>query len=238
MFFVPESPAVEQQAASNQIAEQSESVLSPQWVGPLAIACCFTIFQQFTGVNAIVANLSDLFKKAGSQLQPEWAAAIATSAQVLACLVAGVLIEKLGRRPVWGISFGAITLADLAYGFCTAPHLAEKVPKAVPIVVLFIHLFAFGLGAGPIPWFIVSEMFPTAVRASANSIAASCNWLFAFIVLLAFPSLQNSFGVWGAFILFAAISLAGTLFGVFFVKNPQPTESSFHKDIYDDLVSS
>jgi MFS family permease len=213
-------------------------VLSSKWIHPLAIVCCFTIFQQFTGVNAIVANLAELFKEAGSSLEPEWAAAIATSAQVIACLFAGICIEKLGRRPVWGLSFGFITIADFAYGICTYPSLADKVPKWVPIAVLFVHLFAFGLGAGPIPWFIASEMFPVVVRASANSIAASCNWLFAFVVLLGFPSLEDAFGIWGSFLLFAAISLAGTLFGGFFVKNPDTEEERVHKDIYDDLVSN
>jgi MFS family permease len=238
MIAVPESPAVLQQATTVRDADQEESVLSAKWIHPLAIVCFFTIFQQFTGINAIVANLSQLFKEAGSSLQPEWAAAIATSAQVVACLVTGFAIEKFGRRPIWGVSFGFITIADFAYGICTYPKLAPKVPHAVPIIVLFVHLFAFGLGAGPIPWFIASEMFPVVVRASANAIAASCNWLFAFIVLLAFPSLKDAFGMWGSFLFFAAVSLAGTLFGGFFVKNPQPEEERVHKDIYDDLVSN
>jgi MFS family permease len=237
MFAVPESPAVEQQATAIQIDEQTESVLSAKWAHALAVSCCFTIFQQFTAVNAIVANLASLFKQAGVELKAEWASAIATSAQVIACLVAGFLIEALGRRLMWAISFGAITVADFAYGLCRYPSFADKVASVIPIVILFIHLFAFGLGAGPIPWFIVSEMFPTVVRASANSIAASCNWLFAFIVLLAFPSMQESLGTWGSFLFFAAVSLAGTLFGLFFVSKAQPTDETEHKEIWDELAS-
>jgi hypothetical protein len=112
------------------------------------------------------------------------------------------------------------------------------VNRYVPIAILFVHLFAFGLGAGPIPWFIVAETFPTVVRASANAVAAACNWLFASVVLFAFPTLESQFGEWGSFLLFGVVSCAGTAFGLAFVTDPRIEESKFHRDIYDDVVSN
>jgi MFS family permease len=237
MLAVPESPAVADPSII-QSAEASQSVCSRRWMAPLAIACAFTIFQQFTGVNAIITNLQELFHGAGIEWKDSYAAALATSAQVIACFVAGPAIAKAGRRVIWGISFAFIAIADIAYGVTQYSSVFPHVPKSVPIIILFVHLFAFGLGAGPIPWFIVAEMFPTVVRASANGVAATCNWLFASIVLLTFPSLEKQFGEWGSFLLFGVISCAGTAFGLVFVTDPKPEESQFHRDIYDDLVSN
>jgi hypothetical protein len=76
------------------------------------------------GVNAIITNLVELFQAAEFPLKETYAAAIATSAQAIACLAAGPAIERAGRRVIWAVSFGLVTLADVAYAVSRYPSLA------------------------------------------------------------------------------------------------------------------
>jgi MFS family permease len=218
VWLVPESPA-----ESGDESESSESVFSAGHFCSLLVCIGFMFFQQFSGINAILTNLTDLFTRAGVALESGYASAIAAIAQVIACLVAGFLIETLGRRVVWIASFGLITVTDLLYGIYEIPSVRDSgvFPTWLPIFVIFLNLLGFGAGAGPIPWFIVAEMFPDSVRPTAVSIVSTSNWIFAFAVLQLFPEIQKGMNLWGCFVLFAALSLVGTVFGLFYVRNPE-----------------
>jgi MFS family permease len=233
VWLVPESPATGQVGnASDQGEDSGETVFSKTYICPLLVCIAFMFFQQLSGINAILTNLGDLFSRAGVTLETGYASAIAAIAQVIACLAAGFLIEKFGRRVVWIISFGMITVTDLLYGIYELPKLRDNdtFPTWFPILVIFLNLLGFVAGAGPIPWFIVAEMFPDSVRPSAVSIVSTSNWVFAFAVLQLFPEMQKGLELWGCFILFAVVSLIGTIFGLFYVKNPEIAEDKSPKD--------
>jgi MFS family permease len=178
-------------------------------------------FQQMTGVNAIITNLTDLFRQAHVPAQiAKYASPIAGSAQVIACVCAGPLVQMLGRKAVWIVSLAGITLTDVLYALYQNQSVGGRFPNWLPIVVVFAHLFAFGLGIGPIPWFFIPEMFPADIRPMANSIATSSNWMFAFLVIVCFPKLREAIGDWVVFVMFAAVSFGATMFGAVFVKDP------------------
>lgn len=236
VWLIPESPVVTNGGQSNGGSESACVIFSKEWIGKLVVCMMFMFFQQFSGVNAILTNLTTLFNDAGVSLESGIASAISSIAQVIAVLIGGFLIEKLGRKVVWIMSFGGVALMDLLYALCRHDTLKEKFPSWFPIVVIFIFLLAFGLGAGPIPWFIVSEMFPSAIRPPAQSAVSVSNWTLAFIVIQVFPYMQSSMKDFGCFLLFAVCSFIGTIFGLFYVKNPEPERDGFHQ--YDDLASA
>jgi SP family facilitated glucose transporter-like MFS transporter 8 len=245
VWIVPESPAVVQETTiSLQTTEPEETVFSGVYLCPLCVTIGFMFFQQLSGINAILTNLTDLFTEAGIDLDTGYASAIAAVAQVIACLAAGFIIEKLGRKVVWVASFGLITFTDFLYGLSEVPKFKDNhtFPTWFPILIIFLNLLGFGLGAGPIPWFIVSEMFPASVRATAVSISSTSNWIIAFAVLQVFPEMRKGLGLWGCFILFAAVSLVATIFGIFYVKNPEAAEEKLQQQrssgsMYEDVVA-
>jgi MFS family permease len=234
VWFVPESPASEE----DHTGQTSEGACSPQWIGSTFAGCLFLVFQQLSGINAILTNQAELFGDVG--MDKHIASAVSSSAQVIACLFSGPSIQLLGRKVVWIISLALIVATDAFFGVTQKPSIkdAKTFPPIVPVIIVFLNLLGFGLGAGPIPWFIVPEMFAknASVRATAVSLATCTNWVFSFIVIIGFPYLSDWMGLWATFFIFAGVSAVGIVFGVLAVKDPenvqQPTKSDY------DLVSN
>jgi MFS family permease len=169
-----------------------------------------------------------------------YSGAIAASAQVLGCLFAGSLIQAFGRGIIWIISLATIAVTDLILSVSQEQSSNDKFPRWIAIFVMFINMLAFGIGAGPIPWFNIPEMFPPAVRPAATSIGVLSNWIFTFTVIVTFPPFSEKTNKWGVFLFFAIISFAGVIFGFFYVKDPeteQMKEDSLGTAIYDGLDS-
>lgn len=56
----------------------------------------------------------------------------------------------------------------------------------ISIVAIFAFVAFFEIGPGPIPWFIVAELFSQGPRPSAFAVAGLCNWTANFIVGMCF----------------------------------------------------
>jgi MFS family permease len=181
------------------------------------------LFQQLSGINAILTNLKGLLQDAKVRLDSGYAGAISSSAQVIACAVAGILIQKFGRKVIWVISFGGIAITDILYGVTEVPHVKNqgkhKIPPEVALVVIFVNLFCFGVGAGPIPWFIVPELFESSVRSLSCTIVSVTNWVFTFAILMGFDFVKGTkLGLSGCMFIFGAVSVVSTIFGFVYVK--------------------
>jgi SP family galactose:H+ symporter-like MFS transporter len=188
---------------------------------PLAVALGLAIFQQITGINAIIYYANQIFDSAGFST-PEAQTTATTWAvggvNVAATFIAIAFIDKLGRRPlllaglvgmglallVVGIAFLSIE-AQPAAAASASPTLAGIVTLAA--LVVFIISFAFSLG--PVTWTVINEVFPGRVRGRAVAVATAVNWGAAFLVSQFFLTLINAIGTSATFWLFAFFCLAG-----------------------------
>lgn len=94
-----------------------------------------------------------------------------------------------------------------------------KWSNILPLICIFTYNFGFGLGLGSIPWFLVFDLFDEQVREIGNTICVVSNWSFAFIIVMLFPSMKESLGMFGVMMLFAAVCFIAIIFGIFFVHN-------------------
>jgi MFS family permease len=231
IWLIPDSPASLPDVPAAQI-EVIETIFDRKWIPNLVVCCLLMVFQQLSGVNAILTNLVDLFNNTGVAIDSNVASAICGAAQVLACAVGGAFVDVLGRRVIWVISFGVCAAMAIVYAVICMHMIEREVNSAGPIVVIFIFTFAYGIGAGPIPWFYVSEVFPAAVRAEASSIAAACNWLFAFGVLQSWPPIEAAIGVPGGFWIFTGANVIAAVFGAIYIRNPGPENPEDFAEVY------
>ena len=191
-------------------------VFSKRWRKPLVIGVGLAVFQQITGINAIIYYADKIFAAAGFASAAEQTAATTWAVgavNVLATLIAIAFVDKLGRRPLLLAGLVGMGTSLLVVGWCfrtlddvSHTSAGSGTPSAAGIftlvaLVVFIASFAFSLG--PVVWTVINEIFPRDVRGRAVSVATAVNWGSAWLVSQFFLSLTKSIGESATFWLFA-----------------------------------
>lgn len=209
--------AIETSLAQETGGASWREVFAPEWRRPLAVGIGLAVYQQVTGINAIIYYSDRIFAAAGfagaaAQAQAStWAVG---AVNVVATLIAIAFIDRLGRRPLLlaGLVGMGASLAVVGIAFATiVPGAAQHGPSTAGLVtlaalVVFIASFAFSLG--PVVWTVINEIFPGRVRGRAVAVATAVNWGAAFVVSQTFLSLVDEIGeslTFGLFALFCAV---------------------------------
>ncbi|XP_069974092.1 solute carrier family 2, facilitated glucose transporter member 8-like [Penaeus vannamei] len=80
-----------------------------------------------------------------------------------------------------------------------------------------IFIAAFSFGFGPIPWLMMSELFPANIRESASGLSTMTNWAMSFIVTYFFESIRDAIHEYGVYWLFGGICAVSLVFCVLVV---------------------
>ncbi|XP_032189720.1 solute carrier family 2, facilitated glucose transporter member 9 isoform X2 [Mustela erminea] len=142
-------------------------------------------------------------------------------------LNAGLVIERLGRRPLLMGGFG---LMALFFGILTITLTLQDHAPGIPylsIICILAIIASFCSGPGGIPFILTGEFFQQSQRPAAFIIAGTVNWLSNFAVGLLFPFIQKSLDTY-CFLVFAAICLAGAVY--FYFVLPE-TKNRTHAEI-------
>lgn len=186
------------------------------WLRPaLIIGVGLMFFQQFTGINTVIYYAPTIFEMAGfdSASAAISATVIVGVVNVLFTVVSLWLIDRAGRKPLLYVGLAGMTLSLTVLGVAFAAQASlGALAKWVAVGSLMAYVAAFAISLGPIAWLIMSEIYPTNVRGTAMGIATLSNWAFNFIVAMTFLSLIDGLGRPGAFLLYAALGVAGLVF--------------------------
>ncbi|XP_045495403.1 facilitated trehalose transporter Tret1-2 homolog isoform X2 [Colias croceus] len=190
-----------------------------------AVLICYALmlFQQLSGINAVIFNTSKIFTSAGAAIEPAIATIIIGVIQVLATFVSSLVVDKLGRRILLLFSALVMCICSTALGvyfFLQDTHgSSSSIVEALswlPLLSLSLFIIAFSLGFGPIPWMMAGELCLIDIKAFVGSTAGTFNWLLSFTVTSTFNSLNNAIGSGQVFWLFAGIMVIGFIF-IFFI---------------------
>lgn len=178
-----------------------EALFSRKYRIPIFLAVSIAMFNQLSGINAILYYLNDIFARAGfSKVSGDLQAVAIGATNLLFTLLAMSIIDRVGRKKLLLIgSVGtAICLAGVSYIF-----LAHKYDRfLVWLLIGYIAFFAFSQGA--VIWVFISEVFPNRVRAKGQSLGSFSHWVMNALISGIFPLMAASSG--GApFVFFAAM---------------------------------
>ena len=176
----------------------------------LVLGMLVGIIQQITGISSVLAYATVIFEHAGAGAEASFVQTVYVGLVNLAfTLVAFVLIDKIGRRPLLlaGLAGMGVSLALVAVGFRAG---AQSNPHLVLSGLLgFVASFAASLGPGL--WVLLSEIFPNRMRALAISCVGVVNSSVCFVVQLLFPWQMQTFGGTATFAVYGALALVGLM---------------------------
>ncbi|XP_063065717.1 solute carrier family 2, facilitated glucose transporter member 1-like [Engraulis encrasicolus] len=196
---------------------------SPLYRQPLLIAVMLQLSQQLSGINAVFYYSTAIFEKAGVS-QPVYATIGAGVVNTAFTVVSLFVVERAGRRSLH--LTGLMGMAVAAVLMTVAMALLETLPwmSYVSIVAIFAFVAFFEIGPGPIPWFIVAELFSQGPRPSAIAVAGFSNWTANFIVGMGFQYVADLCGPY-VFIIFTVLLLGFFVFTYF--KVPETKGKTF-----------
>ncbi|KDP40155.1 hypothetical protein JCGZ_02153 [Jatropha curcas] len=187
----------------------------------LVIAVALQIFQQFTGINAIMFYAPVLFKTLGFGGDASLYSAVITGAvNVLSTVVSIYSVDKVGRRVLLleaGIQmFLSQVIIAIVLGIKVTDHSKDLHKGFAILVVIMVCTFvsAFAWSWGPLGWLIPSETFPLETRSAGQSVTVCVNLLFTFAIAQAFLSMLCHFK-YGIFLFFSGWVLIMSFFVLF-----------------------
>lgn len=220
LFFVPHSPrwlalkgrkqeaigVLTRISKSNQAAEEEYDLIEKSLnqtqlkslkgliAGGLILATfigvMLSIFQQTSGINAILYYGAEIFSNAlGYGPQDALKQQLLLGAvNLIFTFVAIFTVDKWGRKPLYlcGTAGMIISLSVLGYTIQT------QVLGITSLVAILIFVGSFALSMGPIVWVVLSEMFPNNARSLCMSIAVAAQWLLNGVVANSFPVINRS----------------------------------------------
>jgi SP family arabinose:H+ symporter-like MFS transporter len=207
-----ELEAIEASVSSEEKANYRE-VFSKKMRFILWIGILLAVFQQATGINAIMYYAPMIFKNLGSSND---------SALIQTAIIGGVLfiftlvavrwIDKWGRKPlmIWGTIGMVVSLTMV-----TIAYFLNMLQGYFVLFSILLFMASFAASIGPVTWVMISEIFPNKIRSEAMSVAIVALWIANFVVTLVFPVILNRLGGGVAFLIFDVMSVFLLLFVIF-----------------------
>ncbi|MGK7393565.1 MAG: sugar porter family MFS transporter [Candidatus Cyclobacteriaceae bacterium M3_2C_046] len=183
---------------------------SAKYRKPVMLAVLFAMFNQLSGINAIIYYAPRIFEMTGlGQSTSLLSTAGIGVVNFVFTLLALSFIDRIGRRKLMLIgSYGLIlTLGLVTWAFYVEAFSGFTVP-----VLLFVYIAFFAFSQGAVIWVFISEIFPNQVRAAGQSLGSFTHWLMAALIAFTFPVITEALGGGNTFLIFTFMMVLQLLF--------------------------
>lgn len=203
-----------------EVLSNGKKRIAPVFWAGLGLA----ILQQFVGINVIFYYGTKLWSSVGFEANDAFfSSLINSSINLIMTVVAILLIDKIGRKPLLLIgSIGmTLTLGILSVCFLNAGADGSLGGGAVfALIAANLYVAFFAVTWGPVMWVMLGEMFNNRIRAVALSICGLAQWFANFIVTWTFPVLtgQNGIGAGATYLIYTFFAAVSILFVVKFIQ--------------------
>jgi MFS transporter, SP family, arabinose:H+ symporter len=200
------------QSINVEEGQKAEKLFSRKYLFPIFLAVSIGMFNQLSGINAILYYLNDIFSHAGfSKVSGNLQAVAVGATNLLFTMLAMSVIDRVGRKTLLLIgSVGtALCLAGVATIFFTGEH------QSLLLWLLIGYIAFFGFSQGAVIWVYLAEVFPNNVRAKGQSLGSFSHWFMNALISGVFPLMAASSGAYP--FVFFSLMMVVQFFVVLFV---------------------
>jgi hypothetical protein len=152
--------------------------------------------------------------------------------------IAVFTVEKFGRRTlmIFGSAGCTASMAILAgTNYMSQTGQGGTAPGIVSVICLFAFNTFFSVGWLGMTWLYPAEIVPLRIRAPANGLSTSANWIFNFMVVMITPVAFSSIG-YKTYIIFAVINFF--IIPVVYFFYPETAYRSLEESTYSQSLNT
>ncbi|WP_343305503.1 sugar porter family MFS transporter [Chitinophaga niabensis] len=193
-----------------QSEHQSEALFSRKNRFPVFLAITFAVFNQVSGINAIIYYAPRIFEMTGLGKQSSLLSSVGIGfVNFLFTLLALSFIDRVGRRTLMLIgSLGLI----ITLGLVSRAFYLNEFNGFMVTIFLLVYIAFFAFSQGAVIWVFISEIFPNQVRAKGQTLGSMTHWIMAAVIAFIFPMLTESLGGGNTFLFFCVMMVLQLLF--------------------------
>jgi sugar porter (SP) family MFS transporter len=196
------APATQHTVSAEENVSFLDVIKRPKYRPAVIAVIAVMSAQQLTGINSIMMYSVAIL----GGLLPTSAALLTVAIAVLNVIITTAcapLADKIGRKPTLLLSISTMGISSviLALGL-------EFGIKVLSAIAALLFVAGFGLGLGPVPFILASELVGPEAVGATQSWALTANWISTFAVAQFFPIIDAGLGGHGrAYWVFAAMAL-------------------------------
>lgn len=210
LHYAQEFAAILASAKSINRPGISTSLFNRKYRLPVLLATLFAVFNQMSGINAIIYYAPRVFEMAGLGAQSSLLSTVGIGVvNFTFTLVAINIIDKVGRRKL--MLFGSLGLIA-ALTLVSHSFYSQNPNGLLVTVYLMVYIAFFAFSQGAVIWVFISEIFPNEVRAKGQTLGSLTHWVMAAVITFFFPMLTTRLGGGTTFLVFAGFMLLQLLF--------------------------
>lgn len=209
LWLVPESPLFLSRSRDRGagVVVERQKLFSGRFSRPIALAFLVALFNQFSGINAILYYAPRIFELTGISSKQAFLQPVLIGVTNAASTLLGMLIvDKVGRKKL--LITGSIGMC-VCLGLVAKSFYLQEFEGYSVLFLLALYIIFFAFSTGAVIWVLISEVFPASVRGQGQSLGSFTHWFFAAVITFVFPVVveETSFGAGYAFTFFSVMML-------------------------------
>lgn len=184
-----------------------ENLFSKMYIKPMSIAFLVAMFNQFSGINAILYYAPRIFELSGlSNTDSLLQSILIGITNGIFTILGLILIDKAGRKKL--LIIGSIGMS-VCLGLVAKTFYTRDFSGYGLLVYLLVYIMFFAFSTGAVIWVLIAEVFPNKVRGKGQSLGSFTHWFFAALITFLFPIFEKSsqYGVGYAFTFFSLMMI-------------------------------
>lgn len=176
----------------SEMGRKAPALFQRQFAFPIFLAFAIAMFNQLSGINALMYYAPRIFELAGAAASDALLQAVAIGGTNLVfTIVALFIIDRFGRR--WLLLVGSVGTA-VCMALTAAAFYSGDFSGNIVLIGLLGFIAFFALSQGAVIWVFISEVFPNRVRSKGQALGSFTHWFMAAVISWTFPVVAEASG--------------------------------------------